>query len=362
MKKTFVILLAVIMLTCITAFADEIEVKVIHDLGDYKIVAEAYPHAAPRGGPTYIYRNYGVVDSDGNVVVERKYDEILPPTEGRAAFVLEGKIGFFDENWNVCIENKYFCNIYPLSSTIYFSEGIAAVGKRDAARYIVWGYVDRDGNEITDFIYDSAEPFKNGKARVGIDEYVYNYNEKTKYGTIDREGNVIEPFKFGYALQMDYEYWWQESIDIQLTQNLVELNGKRYNNSDLEYPFINYLGWSYMPLTYYGCRKLGINCDWTAESGVMLTTGGMPSEDITGYNGMKEGVYDKATFYKGKISINGKVYEYGDTAFPLIHYKNIVYIPVLWQTGMEALGIQYNFIGAEKIENSDRGCMVFNTK
>jgi hypothetical protein len=361
MKKTFVILLSVMMLTCITAFADGIEVKVIHDLGDYKIVAEAYPHAAPRGGPTYIYRNYGVVDSDGNTVVELKYGEILPPTEGRAAFVLDGKIGFFDENWNVCIENKYFSNRYPLNTTIYFSEGLAAVGKSDAARYIVWGYIDRNGNEITDFIYDSAEPFKDGFARVGIDEHVYSGN-KTKYGKIDREGNVVEPFKFGYALGMDYEYLWQEPVDVLLSENLVELNGKRYMNSELEHPFINYLGFSYIPLTYYGCRMLGINCDWTAESGVMLTSGGTPSEDITGYNGMKEGVYDKATFYKGRISINGTVYEYGDTAYPLIHYKNIVYIPVNWRQGLEQLGIKYSFVGAEKIENSDRGCMVFNTK
>lgn len=361
MKKILALLFAFLMFSVTTVFAEETEYEVVNDLGDFKIIGEKYPIAVPHGGPVYMYKNYGVIDKDGNVIVEQKYDGILPHTEGRAAFAIDGKIGFFDENWKICIENKYHCNSLPLSD-VEFSEGLAAVAKKDAARYMVWGYIDRDGNEVIDFIYDNAKSFKNGVAEVELYEYVYNYNEKIKYGKIDKAGNIVEPFKFGYALEKDYEYWWQKSIDIQLSANLVELNGTRYKNSDLEYPFINYLGYSYMPLTYYGCRKLGINCDWTEKDGVMLSDGGTPSEDITGTNGMTEGVYDKATFYRGKLTVNGKLYEYGDTAYPLIHYKNIVYMPVLWQTGMEALGIEYSFIGVEKIENSDRGCMVFKTK
>lgn len=358
MKKILTVILAFVMLTGTLVFAEPARTDVICDLGEYKIVAEAYPQATPNAGTVYIHRNYGVTDSEGNIVVEQKYSEILPPTEGRAAFSLDGSIGFFDENWNVCIEAEYFCNQYPLSSKLYFSEGLAAVGKKDAAKYIVWGYIDRDGNEVTEFVYDRAEPFKDGVAVVGINEQVHSGNIM-KYGKIDREGSVVGDFKFGYALGKDYESLWQEPVDVLLSENLVELNGRRYKNSELEYPFINYLGFSYMPLTYYGCRMLGIKCDWTAENGVMLTSGGTPSEDITGYNGMTEGVYDKAVFYKGKLSINGTVYEYGDTAYPLIHYKNIVYIPVNWRQGLEQLGIKYSFVGAEKHENSSRGCMVF---
>ncbi len=367
-KKTFRIIglvLSFILIFQLFSFAQENDMcYILHDLGNYKIVAQRYRVTPPHDygqGPIYTYNNYGVIDKDGNVIVTQKYSGILPPSEGRAAFAIDGKLGFFDENWNICIEAKYFCNQSP-SPDIYFSEGLAAVAKKDASRYMVWGYIDRDGNEVIDFIYDGASPFENGVAEVEISEEVYNYNTKRKYAQIDKNGNIVKPFKFGYALGKDYEYLWQDPIEVQLSENLVELNGRRYKNSDIEYPFINYLGYSYIPLTYYGCRMMGINCDWTEETGVVLSGGGQMAEDIVGDNGMTERVLEKATFYRGKLTINGTVYEYGDTAYPLIHYKDVVYIPVLWQTGMEELGIDYSFIGAEKIENSDRGCMVFKTK
>ena len=362
--RIFGLILSFILIFQSISFSQENDLcYVLHDLGEYKIVTRRYRVAPPHDygtGPVYSYTDYGVIDKDGNVIVEQKYQEILPPSEGRAAFTTnESNIGFFDENWNIVIEPKYKNNRYP--SQLYFSEGLVQVGKSHPEKYIVWGYIDRDGNEVIDFIYDSASPFKNGIAEVGINEPVYNYNTMTKSGKIDKNGNIVEPFKFGYATGKPYDSWWHYPIEVLLSENLVELNGRRYKNSDIEYPFINYLGYSYIPLTYYGCRMLGINCDWTEETGVVLSSGGAISEDIVGDNGMTERVYEKADIYKGKLTINGTTYEYGDTAYPLIHYKNVVYMPVLWQTGMEALGIEYSFIGAEKIENSDRGCMVFTT-
>jgi len=359
MKKIFLLLLAFMMMFTTVSLAQQPEISIVYAGETYDIVAERFSIAAPHG-TVYGYRNYGVLDKEGNMIVEPKYSSIDFHKDGRAAFSTgNGNVGFFDENWNVVIEPKYFTN----GPAVYFSEGLAAVGKKDFNnKYIAWGYIDTQGNEVTDFIYDHVEPFFNAEARVGIDEYVFGgFNTKVKWGKIDKEGNILTPFKFGYATGSDYEYFWKEPIEVLLTENLVELNGKLYKNSDLEYPFINYFGYSYMPLTYYGARMLGINCDWTMEDGVMLTPGGVPSEDIIGFNGMTEGVYDQASFYKGKLSINGKVYEYGDTAYPLIHYRDVVYMPVNWENGMKELGINYTFTGPEKLENSDRGIMKFTT-
>lgn len=359
MKKLLSCFLSFVILVSIGgvyATESSFERTVVNDLGDYEIIAERY--AVPFHGTVYTYKNYGVIDKNGNTVVPQVYSYIKPPKEGRAAFQTDdGCIGFFDESWNVIIEPIYFSN----GPEVYFSEGLAAVGKRDADRYIVWGYIDRNGNEVIDFIYDSAEAFEDGSAWVGINERAH-FNLQSKYGKINRQGEYIQPLKFGYAHEKDYEYLWKDPVDVQLSENLIEINGSLYRNSDIEYPFINYLGYSYMPLTYYGSRMLGFNCDWTPEDGVVLSSEGTPSGNIIGENDMTEGVLDKAVFYRGRLTINGTVYEYGDTAFPLIHYKDIVYIPVLWETGLESLGIKYDYIGPEKLENSDRGKMIFTTK
>ncbi len=366
MKKIFSLLLAFIIFFGLTAFAEEPALDLVHNLGDFEIVAEKYRVAVPHeyNGPVYSYKNYGVKDKNGNYIVEPLYDTIFPPGEGRSAFILDGKIGFFDENWKVLIEAKYESNHYPIESKVVFSEGLAAVGKRnDTSPYgISWGYIDRDGNEVIDFCYDEANPFENGFAVVGIKEEIYNRETKIKYGKIDKEGNVTETFKFGYVYGGEYEYLWHEPIDVILSENLVEINGTLYKNSEIEYPFINYLGYSYIPLTYYGCRMMGINCDWTKEDGVILSSGGEASKNILGESGMESGAYHRAEFYKGKLTVNGKLYEYGDTAYPLIHYKNVVYMPVLWKKGMEELGIDYSYFRDDSKGENETGCMVFKTK
>ncbi len=355
MKKIVAIILALLLIPIVPICAEE--EAFVRDMGEYKIVAQREMVAVPHNGPAYRLFNYGITDKDGNIIVEQKYDVIFPQKEGRSAFVLNGELGFFGEDWSVAIEPLYRRINY--SQEIYFSDGLACIAKANENGTWKYGYIDRDGNEVIDFIYDFAEPFENGEAKVGITEQLYNFNTATKYGKIDKVGNITQPFKFGYATGNDYEYLWQEPLDVLLSENLVELNGRRYKNSDIEYPFINFLGYSYIPLTYYGCRMLGINCDWTAEEGVILSSGGEMAEDIVGENSMTEGVSEKATFYKGRLTINGQVYEYGDTAYPLIHFRNVVYIPVLWRAGMESLGIKYDYIGPEKMENSERGCMVF---
>lgn len=360
MKKIIAIVLVIFMLPIVPVCAEA--AVVVYDMGEYKIVAQKERVAVPHeyAGPVYRLFNYGVTDKENNTIIPQIYDVIYPLKEGRSAFVINGKLGFFDESWCVVIEPLY--RRINHSQEIYFKEGLACVGKANENGTVKYGYIDTDGNEVISFIYDFAWDFENGEAKVGLTEALYNFNTATKYGRIDKEGNVTKPFKFGYATGNDYEYLWQEPLEVLLSENLVELNGRRYKNSDIEYPFINFLGYSYIPLTYYGCRMLGINCDWTEEDGVILSSGGEMAEDIVGENGMTEGVYEKAVFYKGKLTINGKLYEYGDTAYPLIHFKNVVYIPVLWREGMESLGIKYDYIGPEKMENSERGCMVFELK
>ncbi len=369
MKRRFLILLTALILSlqsfAMAEYADdggEIGMFGVIDAGDYQI---AYTRRLGTGfHDTYSYYNCGVFDADGNVIVEPIYNQILPMSEDRAAFVQDGLIGFFDENWDIIIEPQYACNRYPLNLRITFSDGLCVVGKKSDTEYgypYKYGYIDRDGNTAIDFIYSDALPFENGVAMVSIDEGVYNYNTKPKTGKIDKSGNIVEPFKFSYARGEDYQ-WQTDEIDVLMSVNLVDINGRRYTNSDIEYPFINYLGYTYIPLTYYGCRMMGINCDWTAEDGVMLAGGGEVSEDIVGENSLETGKYYKATVYKGKLSVNGTVYEYGDTAYPLIQFRDVVYMPVLWQTGMEALGIEYSYLRADQLENSVDGCMVFKTR
>jgi len=65
------------LLSMMIAFATENAICVVHDLGDFKIVGKTYQVPVPHGGPVYMYKNYGVLDKDGNVIVEQKYEDTV---------------------------------------------------------------------------------------------------------------------------------------------------------------------------------------------------------------------------------------------------------------------------------------------
>lgn len=96
-KKAFRILglvLSFVLIFNLFVFAEDTgEVFVVNDLGDVKIVAEKYYNYF-RGNKFPMYKNYGVTDKDGNVIVEQKYLGILPPLKVVRHLLLTGKSAF----------------------------------------------------------------------------------------------------------------------------------------------------------------------------------------------------------------------------------------------------------------------------
>lgn len=77
-----------------------------------------------------------------------------------------------------------------------------------------WGYVDKDGNEVVPCIYEEAEPFSEGMARVG---------KGGKFGYIDTDGRRVVPCEY------DYAYSFSEGLGKVMIGNkygLVDRNGK----------------------------------------------------------------------------------------------------------------------------------------
>ena len=331
--KKFAVTLVLVLMLCVSVFASEEGVFVMRDLGDYKIVTTLrVPHAWPHGiGPSYLYYNYGVTDADGNFVVEPVYQAINEFKEQRSLFKKDGKYGYFDENWNVVIEP-----IYKMAQD--FSEGLALTAVENRAH----GFIDKDGNVVIPHTLDYAESFKDGLAVIGKVDEGDHYHTFIRTGKFDRECRQIEPI--GYK--------WEESYEVQMSQNNININGSVYKNSDLEYPFINYLGYTYIPLSFYTCSHLGFATMWNPVDGLSFTPpGSMPMiggeneyfANVMGKNDMIPGKMFKAQLYKGSITIAGETYTAEDVYYPLLTYRDVVYIPVLWRQGMEGLGLEYSY-------------------
>ncbi len=321
-KLLAMLLVAVYALSCFCVFAEE-GIFVICEVGQNKVVSTKRERIAAPRQSFYMYYNYGVTDADGNFIVEPVYDEISDFKDGRAMFRKDGKFGYFNDQWEIAIEPVY-------KSAAQFSEGLACVANDDN----MYGFIDTDGNTVIPFEYHGAISFSNGIAYI-YGEYIegYNFNSFRKVGIIDKNGNIVEPLRFIH--KPDY--------DVIMSENNVNINGTVYSNSELQYPFINYLGYTYIPLTYHGCREMGFVCNWSAEKGLVLENAAETPGSILGSNTMKRGEYFKALLYNGTLTIGDTVYTADDIYYPLLTWNDVVYMPVLWRQGMEALGLNYSY-------------------
>ena len=123
----------------------------------------------------------GYLDKFGNVVINVKNEGVLGHFGNNMTFKkgdngLYGYVNIFTGEWE----------IQPIYEHIdYFEEGIALVFKDGK-----YGYIDVNGNNITEFVFNDAFHFKNGMAIVKIGD---------KFGLVNKKGVIVaEPIYDGF--------------------------------------------------------------------------------------------------------------------------------------------------------------------
>ena len=170
--------------------------------GDDTLAVYALPHR--RG---YINVNDGeiVIDAEAN-----NYTKAWVFSEGLAAVMKDGKIGFINKNNEVVIPFQFDCaETYDLYSTGFlFKEGYCVMTNAEGKV----GLIDTSGKWVVEPIYDEICAPQEGGSRV-----VYNGK---KYGLLDKSLNLIyEPVydevdnmfvKGGYILKNDGRMWQED--------------------------------------------------------------------------------------------------------------------------------------------------------
>lgn len=130
---------------------------------------------------------YGYVDSTGNELIPLQYDLAWDFSEGLAAVKIDNKIAFINDKAKLIIPAKY-------EDFFNFSEKVAAVKLLATHK---WGFLRKDGTQLTDFIYDEAKQMKNNRAAVKKNE---------KWGYIDENGTEVIGFQYDEAFNFEQEY------------------------------------------------------------------------------------------------------------------------------------------------------------
>ena len=131
---------------------------------------------------------FGYINTQGEIIIEPKYEGTYDFHEGLGAFLLNDKFGFMNKEGEHIISNEY-------EDVADFSEGLCAVQKNGK-----WGYINNTGEIVIPFNFDVVRDFHQGFAAVS--------QGSNKVGYIDKNGDwLVEPefynaldFKNGYAI------------------------------------------------------------------------------------------------------------------------------------------------------------------
>ena len=119
----------------------------------------------PQGQMSY---HYGIMDVQGNIMVEATQSQATPFYNGIAALVDDKGYYFIDKTSKIVIPpNNYKSIIFSSNyeeDTQFIREGLIPILKDDK-----WGFLDKKGNIVIPFIYEYVEHFQDGRATVQKD-------------------------------------------------------------------------------------------------------------------------------------------------------------------------------------------------
>ena len=130
---------------------------------------------------------YGLIDINGKEIVPCRYRNVTIFYEGLAAV----DDGFLNKEGVEVIKgySNYYGGHY---NEARFCEGLASVHNEEK----LFGYIDKTGNLVIDFIYNYADSFSEGLASVSKDG---------KWGVINKMGDLIIPFQFESMNSLPYD-------------------------------------------------------------------------------------------------------------------------------------------------------------
>jgi hypothetical protein len=180
-------------------------------------------------------RRYGFMNGKGKLTIPAKYLRATVFREGLAWVVEPGKAPTaIDKSGEVVF------SMPDAEEVSYFSEGLAAFGRKNPEGKMQYGYVDKTGNVAIEPVYRAIFHFSNGVAPVILNEKMGYINRKGEM-EIAEQFAVALPFSVsGYARVMSSENHWgvidrkgayvlnpkYEGIVIDGADFLVQENGK----------------------------------------------------------------------------------------------------------------------------------------
>lgn len=146
---------------------------------------------------------------------------------------------------------------------------------------------------------------------------------------------------FHWILPAEKSFAAEQSVKVTLPKFTVYLNENKVDNQYREYPLLVYKDTVYFPMTWYDCRLLGLETEWSQGEGLKISEGKVTSSYVPYKTKYKNGNSYNATIPSFKITVNGKTIDNGKEEYPLLSFKNVTYFPLSWRFVHDEFGWEY---------------------
>jgi len=156
-------------------------------------------------------------------------------------------------------------------------------------------------------------------------------------------GNLIAVMAVVLVLTSAYAFAAIKNVNVSLPSFKVTLNGSEINNSYSRYPLFVYKDITYFPMTFAGCRFLGLETKWDQKNGFEIekTNISYPLEEYrTDQINSTEYI---ASIPEFNIMINGRTVNNSNTEYPLLTLRDITYFPLTWEYAVNEFEWAYHF-------------------
>lgn len=135
----------------------------------------------------------------------------------------------------------------------------------------------------------------------------------------------------------------ERSVTVSVPDFDVTLNGNRVDNPYREYPLLTYKDITYVPMTWYDCRLLGLETTWSPQGGLDIVQANVAASYTPKLTSQQNSSRYNAAWAAFPISVNGKAIDNAAEPYPLLSFRNITYFPLTWAFAHDEFGWEYEW-------------------
>jgi len=154
--------------------------------------------------------------------------------------------------------------------------------------------------------------------------------------------------KIFIAIMICWIFLMTPTFGVEVKANLptfnVYFNGTKIENENRQFPLLVYKDITYVPMTYYDCRYLGLTTDWNNETNTFSVEKGLVTGAYRDYNWeWKNAKTHKAIVCDCNVIVNGNIVDNSKEEYPLLTFRDVTYFPLTWRFAVEEFEWDYNF-------------------